>query len=149
MVQQRHKLSRGSPSPAPGTIIASNDVGIRRPILLQHLAYGLWQLKKYAESRKHFLQSGDGEGCGNMLVEFHLCRGFNTELDLFITQTVLQYLCLKKVLEAATAFRAYTKHHPNIKMDPPFSHPLLNFLWLLIISIKVTVVAIRLVGLSV
>ena len=78
-----------------------------------------------------------------MLVEFHLCRGFNTELDLFITQTVLQYLCLKKVLEAATAFRAYTKHHPNIKTEPPFSHPLLNFLWLLIISIKVTVAASR------
>jgi len=106
------------------------------PRLHQHIAYGFWQLKMYAESRKHFLQSGDGEGCGNMLVEFHLGRGFNTELDLFITQTVLQYLCLKKVLEAATAFRAYTKHHPNIRTDPPFSHPLLNFIWLLIISIK-------------
>ena len=67
-------------------------------------------------------------------------------LRLDFSMEYLQYLCLKKVLEAATAFRAYTKHHPNIKMDPPFSHPLLNFLWLLIISIKVTLVAIRLVG---
>ena len=72
-----------------------------------------------------------------MLVEFHQRRGFNSELDLFIAQTVLQYLCLKKLIEAANVFRTYTKSHPNIKCDPPFSHPLLNFLWLLLVSIKV------------
>ena len=104
----------------------------------QHIAYGLWHARKYPESRQHFLQSSDGQGCGHMLVEFHLGRGFHTELDLFIAQTVLQYLCLKKLLAAANVFRTYTKHHPNIKSDPPFSHPLLNFLWLLLISIKVT-----------
>ena len=72
-----------------------------------------------------------------MLIEFHQRRGFNSELDLFIAQTVLQYLCLKKLIEAANVFRTYTKNHPNIKCDPPFSHPLLNFLWLLLVSIKV------------
>ena len=94
-------------------------------------------MRKYPESRQHFLQSADGQGCGHMLIEFHQRRGFNSELDLFIAQTVLQYLCLKKLIEAANVFRTYTKNHPNIKCDPPFSHPLLNFLWLLLVSIKV------------
>ena len=39
-----------------------------------------------------------------MLVEFHLTRGYSSELDLFIAQTVLQYLCLKKSIAASTAF---------------------------------------------
>ena len=112
-------------------------------VYLQHIAYGLWQLKKYPESRQHFLQSCDGQGCGHMLVEFHLGRGYNSELDLFIAQTVLQYLCLKKLLEAANVFRTYTKNHPSIKSDPPFSLPLLNFLWLLLISIKVTKISYK------
>jgi len=109
---------------------------VGHPRLHQHIAYGLWQMRKYPEARQHFLQSSDGQGCGHMLVEFHQKRGFNSELDLFIAQTVLQYLCLKKLIEAANVFRTYTKSHPNIKCDPPFSHPLLNFLWLLLVSIK-------------
>merc|ERR1719461_740345 len=115
---------------------SGNGSPVGHPRLHQHIAYGLWQLKKYPESRQHFLQSCDGQGCGHMLVEFHLGKGFNTEYDLFIGQTVLQYLCLKKLLEAANVFRTYTKNHPSIKSEPPFSHPLLNFLWLLLISIK-------------
>jgi len=115
---------------------SSNGQAQGHPRLHQHIAYGLWQRKKYPESRQHFLQSEDGQGCGQMLVEYHVNRGFNTELDLFLAQTVLQYLCLKKLLEAANVFRAYTKNHPSISSDPPFSHPLLNFLWLLLVAIK-------------
>jgi len=109
---------------------------IGHPRLHQHIAYGLWQNKQYTESRQHFLHSQDGEGCGNMLVEFHLNRGFGSELDLFIAQTVLQYLCLKKSLAASTAFLAYTAEHPKICSGPPYSHPLLNFLWFLLLSIQ-------------
>ena len=117
---------------------SSSGSPVGHPRLHQHIAYGLWQMRKYPEARQHFLQSSDGQGCGHMLVEFHQRRGFNSELDLFIAQTVLQYLCLKKLIEAANVFRTYTKSHPNIKCDPPFSHPLLNFLWLLLVSIKVS-----------
>merc|ERR1719384_1582655 len=115
---------------------SGNGSPVGHPRLHQHIAYGLWHARKYPESRQHFLQSSDGQGCGHMLVEFHLGRGFNTEYDLFIAQTVLQYLCLKKLLEAANVFRTYTKNHPSIKSEPPFSHPLLNFLWLLLVAIK-------------
>ncbi len=34
-------------------------------------------------------------------VEFHTRKGFSSEVDIFITQTVLQYLCLKKHIVAA------------------------------------------------
>ena len=34
-------------------------------------------------------------------------------MDLFITQTVLQYLCLKKHVVAALAFSTYTAVHPS------------------------------------
>ena len=48
------------------------------------------------------------QGCGSMLVEFHLTRGYGSEQDLFIVQTVLQYLCLKKSIAASTAFLVST-----------------------------------------
>ena len=35
------------------------------------------------------------------------------QMDLFIAQTVFQYLCLKKHLVAAVAFYAYTTGHPS------------------------------------
>jgi len=110
---------------------------VGHPRLHQHLAYVLWQNKQYTESRQHFLHSQDGEGCGYMLVEFHLALGYGSELDLFIAQTVLQYLCLKKSLAASTAFLAYTAEHPRIRCGPPYnSHPLLNFIWFLLLSIQ-------------
>merc|ERR1719381_171104 len=96
---------------------------VGHPRLHQHLAYTLWQNKQYPEARQHFLQSSDGEGC---------C----SELDLFIAQTVLQYLCLKKSIAASTAFLAYTKEHPRIGSGPPYPNPLLNFIWFLLLSIQ-------------
>ncbi|XP_023323568.1 Golgi to ER traffic protein 4 homolog [Eurytemora carolleeae] len=109
---------------------------VGHPRLHQYIAYSLWQKRKYSEARNHFLHSCDGEGCGSMLVEFHTTKGFNSETELFITQTVLQYLCLKKHIVAAVAFRTYTTVHPRIKTDPPYSNPLLNFIWFLLLAIR-------------
>jgi len=109
---------------------------VGHPRLHQYIAYSYWQLKKYPEARQHFLHSGDGEGCGSMLVEFHTSRGFNSEMDLFITQTVLQYLCLKKQLVAALTFYTYTAVHPKINGGPPYPNPLLNFIWFLLLAIQ-------------
>lgn len=117
----------------------TDGAAVGNPRLHQHIAYTLWQAKQYPESRQHFLHSQDGLGCGHMLVEFHLARGFSSEVDLFIAQTVLQYLCLKKSLAAAAAFHAFTADHPTLKENqgPPFpSHPLLNFIWFLLLSIQ-------------
>jgi len=105
--------------------------------LRQLLAYNLWSSKRYSESRQNFLYSCDGSGCGKMLIEFHKDRGYSSEVDVFIVNTVLQYLVLRKHIVAAWALKSYTENHPEIaKTSPPFKHPLLNFIWLLLLAIQ-------------
>jgi len=70
-----------------------------------------------------------------MLVELHRVRGYANEVDLFIAQAVLQYLCLRNKNTATAAFNTYTTQHPNIKTGPPYLLPLLNFLWFLLKAI--------------
>jgi len=106
------------------------------PRLHQLIAYNLWSSKRYSESRQNFLHSCDGSGCGQMLVEFHTCKGFASEVDLFIVNTVLQYLVLRKHVVAAWALKSYTEKHPSIQRGPPYKHPLLNFIWLLLLAIE-------------
>ena len=48
--------------------------------------------KNYSQSRYHFLHSQDGEGCGTMLVEYHITAGYPSEVDLFVAQAVLQWV---------------------------------------------------------
>jgi hypothetical protein len=72
-----------------------------------------------------------------MLVEYHLNYGYSSEVDLFITQTVLKLLCLKNDQTANIVFRHYIKIHPNIeKKEPPFQWPLINFIWFLLLAIE-------------
>jgi hypothetical protein len=85
------------------------------PRMHQMFAYYLWQAKRYTEARHHFLYSSDGDGFGAMLADFHSERGVARELDLFITGTVLQLICLRKHIVAATALKAYAEKHPGIK----------------------------------
>jgi len=114
------------------------------PRLHQLLAYQFWKVKRYPESRHHFLYSLDGSGCGHMLAEFHCERGFVREIDLFIVGTVLQYLCLRKHIAAAVALKAYAEKHPSLiskggkggGSGPPYKHPLMNFVWLLLLAIE-------------
>jgi golgi to ER traffic protein 4 len=111
--------------------------------------------KNYFLARFHFMHSPDGRNCAKMLVELHVARGFSNEIDLFITQAVLQwdfifldveistndyifrYLCLQNKNAAILAFTSYTANHPNImKKNPPFLMPMLNFLWFLLQAIE-------------
>jgi len=106
------------------------------PRFHQLIAYNLWSSKRYSESRQNFLHSCDGSGCGKMLIEFHTSKGFASEVDVFIAGTVLQYLTFKKHIVAALALKVYTENHPAIARGPPFKHPLLNFIWLLLLAIE-------------
>lgn len=73
--------------------------------------------------------SNDGESCAKMLIEYHMKHGFKRELDLFITQAVLQYLSLNNLGTANEVFETYVAEHPFIKRNKiPYSEPLLNFL---------------------
>ncbi|XP_045142000.1 Golgi to ER traffic protein 4 homolog isoform X2 [Echinops telfairi] len=105
------------------------------PKLHQLLAVTLWKEQNYCESRYHFLHSADGEGCANMLVEYATSRGFRSEVDMFVAQAVLQFLCLKNKSSASVVFTTYTQKHPSIEAGPPFVQPLLNFIWFLLLAV--------------
>ncbi|XP_055984542.1 Golgi to ER traffic protein 4 homolog [Sorex fumeus] len=105
------------------------------PRLHQLLALTLWREQNYCESRYHFLHSADGEGCANMLVEYSASRGFRSEVDMFVAQAVLQFLCLKNKSSASAVFTTYTQRHPSIEDGPPFVRPLLNFIWFLLLAV--------------
>lgn len=109
----------------------------QRQVLLfnERIAYNFWNANDYARARYHFIHSEDGYACGNLLIEFHLKSGYPSEVDLFIVQAVLQYLCLGRHNVAAICFHTYTRHHPRLDPGPPFkSSPLLNFVWFLLLA---------------
>lgn len=112
----------------------SNTLG--HPRLHQLVALTLWKEKNYQQSRYHFIHSKDGDGCATMLIEYHITKGYPNEVDLFIAQTVLQYLCLKNKTTASTAFHTYTEKHPAVTSGFPFLLPLLNFLQFLLQAIE-------------
>ncbi|XP_048101488.1 LOW QUALITY PROTEIN: Golgi to ER traffic protein 4 homolog [Alosa alosa] len=105
------------------------------PKLHQLLALTLWKEQNYSESRYHFLHSCDGEGCALMLVEYSATMGYRSEVDMFVAQAVLQFLCLKNKTSASVVFSTYTQKHPSIETGPPFVQPLLNFLWFLLLAV--------------
>ena len=95
-------------------------------------ALNLWNEKNYVQARYHFLHSNQGETCAKMLIEYHTRFGFDSEVDLFITQTVLQYLNNRKKETAKVVFETYTQEHPLIATNMPFNQPLLNFVQFLL-----------------
>lgn len=105
------------------------------PKLHKLIAMTLWKEKDYSQSWYHFLRSVDGEGCASMLIEYQKAQGYLGEVDLFIAQAVLQYLCLQNKATAMVVFLSYTQQHPNIMEGPPFFLPLLNFIWFLLLTV--------------
>ncbi|XP_052826871.1 Golgi to ER traffic protein 4 homolog [Octopus bimaculoides] len=91
--------------------------------------------KNYEQARYHFLHSTDGANTAALLIEYHVSRGFPSEVDLFIAQAVLQFLCLQNKDTANVVFLKYTKEHPHLKKGPPFLMPLLNFIWFLLLAL--------------
>ncbi|XP_076309077.1 Golgi to ER traffic protein 4 homolog isoform X3 [Tachypleus tridentatus] len=106
------------------------------PHLHQHVALTLWKEKNYAQSRYHFTHSSDGDGCASMLIEYHINKGYPSEVDLFITQAVLQFLCLKNKSTASVVFFTFTEKHPSVQQGPPYLLPLLNFVWFLLLAVE-------------
>ncbi|CAF3647721.1 unnamed protein product [Adineta steineri] len=115
------------------------------PKLHEAFARILWeQEKNYKDSRYHYLRSYDGRSFAIMLIEAHQTLGYPSEIDLFIAQTVLQYLLLRNFHAAYLVFVTYVEEHPKIRQPPPgpFNqvYPMLNFLWFLLSCLKKTLV---------
>ena len=111
------------------------------PKLHESFARILWeQERNYKDSRYHYLRSYDGRSFAIMLIEAHQTLGYPSETDLFIAQTVLQYLLLRNFHTAYLVFVTYVEKHPEIRQPPPgpFNqvYPMLNFLWFLLLCLK-------------
>ena len=111
------------------------------PQLHESFAHILWeQEKNYQDSRYHYLRSHDGRAFATMLIEAHQTLGYPSEIDLFIAQTVLQYLLLRNFHTAYLVFVTYVEQHPKIRQAPPgpFNqlYPMLNFLWFLLLCLR-------------
>lgn len=87
-------------------------------------------------ARYHFIRSDDMENLGSMLVEIQVELGYKSEIDLFVTQAVLQVLCLRNLTVANALFQNYLIQHPLLDSSPPFKYPLLNFTWMLLVAIQ-------------
>lgn len=100
-------------------------------------AHIFWKEKNFSDSQYHFLFTSDGQQCATMLVESATTLGYPGESDLFVTQAVLQFLCLQNLLTANIVFFKYTAQHPDFSgIGPPYQKPLLNFVWFLLLVIE-------------
>lgn len=131
---------------------------LNRSLLHNILANQFLQLEDYAEVRYHFLYCANqhnADDISNFLVQYQLTSETKSETDLFITQFILQYLCLQSPLDspglahntkpnlapvsakarhdiktvADRIFSGYILKHPELnKKAIPFPDlPLLNF----------------------
>lgn len=109
------------------------------PLMHKLIGQSLYNENNLIQARHHFALSQDGLSCAFVLIELSQSKGFKSEVDLFITQTVLQMLLLKDPTAATDAFTTYIRFHPRIACtDPPFAMPLLNFLFFLLKAIDKT-----------
>ena len=64
--------------------------GVSHQLIKCQQGYGVVSEHNYTQARYHYLHSEDGQGCAAMLLEYHTIQGYASEVDLFITQAVLQ-----------------------------------------------------------
>jgi hypothetical protein len=70
-----------------------------------------------------------------MIVQCHLNFGFPSEYDLFLAQSILQYLFLRNIKTALSFYETYLKIHPYAKLTDK-NYPLINFCDFLIQTVK-------------
>ncbi|XP_060601931.1 Golgi to ER traffic protein 4 homolog [Ruditapes philippinarum] len=118
------------------TISVAPECRAGHPDLHKKCGMLFWQEKNYVQARYHYLHSSDGKNLATMLIEYQTSQGYPSEVDLFIAQTVLQFLCLQNKDTAHVVFVTYTKGHPDVKGGPPYIQPLLNFIWFLLLALE-------------
>ncbi|XP_022214318.1 Golgi to ER traffic protein 4 homolog [Drosophila obscura] len=102
------------------------------PVLHKLIAHVFWTEGNIEAARHHYLLCQDGSLCGRVLIEISQSRGFQSEVDLFLVQAVLQQLSLKDRKSAEETFIEYTRYHPKLlRHEFPYQEPLVNFLYFL------------------
>ncbi|THD20596.1 Golgi to er traffic protein 4 [Fasciola hepatica] len=98
-----------------------------------------WLEGSFYEARFRFMLSLNGCAVCSFLIALHQRYGLRSEIDLFITQAVLQFLCMRQPSAAILSFYTYTRGHPRLEPGPPFTRfPLLNFIWFFLLVIHST-----------
>lgn len=75
-----------------------NSKLLNRELLHNVLAIELWKTKDFAGSRYHFLHCANVENASDiadLLIEYQMANASRNEIDLFIAQFTLQFLCLQ------------------------------------------------------
>ncbi|KAL7728753.1 hypothetical protein ACLKA6_004120 [Drosophila palustris] len=102
------------------------------PALHKLIAHVFWTEGNIESARHHYLLCQDGSLCGRVLIEISQSKGFQSEVDLFVVQAVLQQLSLKDRKTAEDTFNEYARYHPKLlRHEFPYKEPLVNFLYFL------------------
>ena len=105
------------------------------PNLHYHLAKLYEEEFQLQKARYHYIFSNDPKKCALFCIKLSHA-GLASEVALFATQAVLQYLVIVEVEYAKTFLEVYIQCHPKIVTKlAPFDYPLLNFCYFLLIHI--------------
>jgi golgi to ER traffic protein 4 len=77
-------------------------------------AQNFCQEENYEQGRYHFLHSCCPQLFARMIIKIHLNYGYPSEIDLFLAQTVLQYLAVRNIKNSFELFHFYLKQHPKL-----------------------------------
>lgn len=94
---------------------------LNRDLLHNVIATKYWQLKQYVNARYHFLHCANTDNAldvAHLLIEFHLQGGLKSEVDLFITQFILQFLCLQSPLDPPITEQSRPCSHQHNSSNP-------------------------------
>jgi hypothetical protein len=87
--------------------------------LNKELGIALWMIKDYVGANEALAKGEAYAEHGNLLVEWSTA-GYKSEVDLFVTRAVLQYLCLENMKGANTVYKAFMEAYENL--DTPLTN---------------------------
>lgn len=121
--------------------VASDAVGRRKghPDVHARIAVLYWAEESWHLARRHFLLSNDGQRAGAFLAAYQSAQGYTCEIDMFCAQACLQFLANSKRPAARDCLQSYAMEHAGVEPKvPPYSSPLLNFVWLLLLAVEMS-----------
>lgn len=74
--------------------------------------------KQYGLSQAHYIRGSQPEQFAHMVSKW-ANDGYPNELDLFLTRSILMYLCLKKIEESNCFYKTFLKLRTKEELDKP------------------------------
>jgi hypothetical protein len=86
----------------------------------RELARCFWAKQDFSSANSHFLKGDSAIEHAQMLVEWSN-NGYRSEVDLFVSRTVLQYLCMENIKNASELYHSFMESFETLNT------PLTNF----------------------